>query len=116
MNKHVEISMLCEIYGKLLTEKQSNVLNDYYNNDLSLAEIAENYNISRQAVRDILMKGEGRLFEYEEKLEVMKKSQLQEKQIQIILTQLSEIKENSSDKKVEKILNEVQKELSFLGR
>ena len=52
----------------------------------------------------------------EEKLEVMKKSQLQEKQIQIILTQLSEIKENLSDKKVEKILNEIQKELSFLGR
>ena len=115
MNKHVEISMLCEIYGKLLTEKQYNVLIDYYNNDLSLAEIAENYNISRQGVRDILMKGEGRLFEYEEKLEVMKKTQLQEKQIQLILTQLSEIKENSSDKKIEKILKEVQKELNILA-
>lgn len=114
MDKHIEVSMLCEIYGKLLTEKQYKVLNDYYNKDLSLSEIAENYNISRQGVRDILMKGEGKLFEYEEKLAIMKKSQLQEKHIQIILTQLSEIKENSSDKKVEKILKEVQKELSYL--
>lgn len=115
MDKHIEISMLLQIYGKLLTEKQYNVLNDYYNNDLSLAEIAENYDISRQGVRDIIMKGEGKLFEYEEKLEVMKKTQVQEEQIQLILTQLSEIKDDSSDKKIEKILKEVQKELSVLA-
>lgn len=115
MDKHIKISMLWQIYGKLLTKKQYEVLNDYYNNDLSLSEIAQNYNISRQGVRDIIMKGEGKLFEYEEKLEVMKKTQLQEKQIQLILTQLSEIKENSSDKKIEKILKEVQKELNILA-
>jgi len=116
MDKHVEVSVLLQIYGKLLTEKQYKVINDYYNNDLSLSEIAENLKISRQGVRDIILKGEDKLFEYEEKLAIMKKGQLQEKQIQIILTQLSEIKENLSDKKVEKILNEIQKELSFLGR
>ncbi len=115
MDKHIEISMLWQIYGKLLTEKQYSVLNEYYNNDLSLSEIAENYHISRQGVRDIIMKGENRLFEYEEKLGVMKKTQKQEEQIQIILSQLSEITDNSSDKKIEKILNEVQKELRVLA-
>ena len=45
----------------------------------------------------------------------MKKTQRQEKQIQIILSQISEIQNNSSDKKIEKILNEVQKELSFIA-
>ena len=99
MDKHVKVSMLWQIYGKLLTKKQYNVLNDYYNNDLSLSEIAENNKISRQGVRDILMKGEGKLFEYEEKLAIMKKTELQEEQIQLILSQLSEIKDNSSDKK-----------------
>ena len=74
MDKHVKVSMLWQIYGKLLTKKQYNVLNDYYNNDLSLSEIAENNKISRQGVRDILMKGEGKLFEYEEKLAIMKKT------------------------------------------
>lgn len=42
MERKVKISMLCEIYGKLLTEKQLEILTDYYNNDLSLSEIAEN--------------------------------------------------------------------------
>lgn len=114
MDKHIKISMLWQIYGKLLTDKQYEIINDYYNNDLSLAEIAENNDISRQGVRDILMKGESKLFEYEEKLAIMEKTQLQEKQIQVILAQFSEIKDSSSDRKVEKILNEVQKELKVL--
>lgn len=115
MEKHIEISMLVEIYGKLLTEKQYQVISDYYNEDLSLSEIAENNNISRQGVRDIIKKGESKLFEYEEKLQIMKKTQKNEKTIQLILSQLSKIQDNSSDKKVEKILNEVQKELSCIA-
>ena len=66
MDKNIRISILCQIYGKLLTEKQYQVLNDYYNNDLSLSEIAENLQITRQAVRDNIKKGENKLFEYEE--------------------------------------------------
>ena len=58
MEKNVEISILCDLYGKLLTQKQFDFLNDYYNNDLSLSEIAENNQITRQAVRDIIKKGE----------------------------------------------------------
>ena len=115
MEKHIEISMLVEIYGKLLTEKQYQVISDYYNEDLSLSEIAENNNIYRQGVRDIIKKGESKLFEYEEKLQIMKKTQENEKTIQLILSQLSKIQDNSSDKKVEKILNEVQKELSCIA-
>lgn len=115
MEKHIEISMLVEIYGKLLTEKQYQVISDYYNEDLSLSEIAENNNISRQGVRDIIKKGESKLFEYEEKLQIMKKTQENEKTIQLVLSQLSKIQDNSSDKKVEKILNEVQKELSCIA-
>ena len=65
MDNKVKISMLCDIYGKLLTEKQFEFINDYYNNDLSLSEIAENNNITRQAVRDIIKKGERKLFEHE---------------------------------------------------
>ena len=78
MERNVEISMLCQIYGKLLSEKQYEFINDYYNNDLSLSEIAENENITRQAVRDIIKKGEKKLFEYEKKLEFMKRMSKQE--------------------------------------
>ncbi len=115
MIKHVEVSMLLEIYSKLLTEKQSDVLNYYYNEDLSLSEIAEKYKISRQAVEDIIKKGENRLFDYEEKLSIMKKKQINEQQIQLVLAELSKIRDNSSDRKVEKILTEVQKQLSCIA-
>ncbi len=115
MDKHIEVSMLWEIYGSLLTKKQYDVLNDYYNRDLSLSEIAENNNISRQGVRDLIKKGESKLFEYEEKLKIMKKNTENERTIQLVLSQLSKIQENSSDKQIEKILNEVQKELSVMA-
>ena len=114
MEEKVKISMLCQFYGKLLTQKQCEFINDYYNNDLSLSEIAENSNITRQAVRDIIKKGEKKLFEYEEKLLFMKKTMNQEKQIENILAQLNKIHEDSSDEKVNNILEEVKKELNCL--
>jgi len=78
MEKNVKISMLCSIYGKLLTEKQLAILEDYYDNDLSLSEIAENQNITRQAVRDIIKKGENKLYELEENILFMDKILKQE--------------------------------------
>lgn len=114
MEKNVKISMLCQIYGKLLTKKQLEILTDYYNNDLSLTEIAENNQITRQAVRDIIKKGENKLFELEEKLLFMEKTMKQEKLLQEVLNELSKIEDASSDKKIEKILNHVRKELSCL--
>ena len=114
MDKKVEISMLCDLYGKLLTEKQFEFINDYYNNDLSLSEIAENNEITRQAVRDIIKKGERKLFEYEEKLLFMKKTITQEQKIQAILSELTKIQTNSSDRKVASILDSIKKELNCL--
>ena len=114
MDKKVEVSMLCDIYGKLLTEKQFEFINDYYNNDLSLSEIAENNNITRQAVRDIIKKGERKLFEYEEKLLFMKKIITQEQKIQAILSELTKIQTNSSDRKIANILDSIKKELNCL--
>ena len=114
MEKNVKISMLCQIYGKMLTDKQYEIINDYYNNDLSLSEIAENNNITRQAVRDIIKKGENKLFELEEKLSIMDRMLKQDKKIQQILEELCKIQNSSSDKKIEKILNNVTKELSLM--
>ena len=114
MEKNVKISILCDLYGKLLTQKQFDFLNDYYNNDLSLSEIAENNQITRQAVRDIIKKGEKKLFEYEEKLWFMKRMSNQEKTIEHVLSELTKIEKTSSDKKVAKILESVKKELNCL--
>ena len=114
MEKLVEISLLCEYYGKLLTEKQYEFINDYYNNDLSLSEIAENNEITRQAVRDIIKKGEKKLFEYEEKLAFMKRTLKQEKKMEKVLSEISKIQKEYSDKKIANILEDVKKELKCL--
>lgn len=115
MDEHIKISILCQIYGKLLTEKQMSVLNDYYNEDLSLSEIAQNRNISRQAVRDLIQKGEEKLFEYEKVLKIMENNNKNQKTLQIVFSKLSELENNVSDKKATKILNEVQKELRHIA-
>ena len=112
IDKSVKISILCEIYGKLLTKKQYEFINDYYNKDLSLSEIAENNNITRQAVRDIIMKGEKKLFEYEEKLEFMKRTLKQENEK--VLIELTKIQKNSSDKQVANVLENIKKQLNCL--
>lgn len=115
MEKKVQISILCQIYGKLLTEKQLEILTDYYNNDLSLTEIAENNQITRQAVNDIIKKGENKLFELEEKLSFMEKTMKQEKVLQEVFNDISKLEETSSDKKIEKILEDIRKKLSCIA-
>ena len=66
--KDLGFSILLDYYGMVLTEKQRNILTEYYNDDLSLAEIAENYGITRQGVRDAIKHGENALKELEEKV------------------------------------------------
>ena len=114
MEEKVKICMLSTFYGKLLTEKQYEFIDDYYNNDLSLSEIAENNNITRQAVRDIIKKGEKKLFEYEEKLEFMKRTLNQEKRIKKALSELTKIQKDYSDKQIATVLESVKKELNYL--
>lgn len=116
MERKVQIGILCETYGSLLTTRQQSILNDYANSDLSLTEIAENNNITRQAVNDIVKKGANKLFEYEEKLGIMKKTLNQEKKIKDILLELNKITKDSSDEKVEKIIDGVRKELLTLSK
>lgn len=71
--KNLTITMLMDFYGQLLTDKQLAALDMYYNEDLSLAEIAEEEGISRQGVRDSIKRGEKLLNEYEDKLGLAKR-------------------------------------------
>lgn len=65
MDKNVELTMLYEIYGKLLTDKQQEIFEEYYLYNLSLREIAENKKISYQAVRDSIKTSESTLNNFE---------------------------------------------------
>lgn len=71
--KNLNLSVLLDFYGDTLTEKQKNVLELYYNEDLSLSEIAEHEKISRQGVRDSIKRGEETLLDLEEKLKMAEK-------------------------------------------
>ncbi len=68
MAKNLEISLLFDFYGDMLTEKQRDVVELYYNDDLSLSEIAENEGITRQGVRDSIKRAEAQLLEMEDRL------------------------------------------------
>ncbi len=66
--KNLEIGYLLDFYGDILPERRRDIMELYYNDDLSLAEIAEQLGITRQGVRECIKKTETELFFYEEKL------------------------------------------------
>ena len=66
-NQTYRMTMLFDFYGELLTERQKEFFDLYYNEDLSLAEIAENNGITRQGVRDVIVRAEGVMQEIEDK-------------------------------------------------
>ena len=73
VTKNLEISYLLDFYGDVLTEKQRDVMEQYYNDDLSLSEIADNLGITRQGVRDAIKRGEGTILELEDKVGVARR-------------------------------------------
>ena len=101
MEKNIHISMLLETYGKLLTEKQYDVIDLYYNQNLSLSEIAEEENITRQGVRKNLVDAENKLFDYEEKLLFLKQRL---RRVEIIEELIKETEDVSFKERLQKLL------------
>ena len=90
MEDRVEISLFMDLYGALLTEKQYSIMDLYYNEDLSLAEIAELNQTSRQAIHDLIKRCYKQFLTYEGKLMLLKKSLEREKKIAKILDDIDE--------------------------
>lgn len=66
MSKDLYISSLLDVYGQFLSDKQRKITEYYYNDDLSLSEIAENEGITRQGVSDLIRRTESQLKSFEE--------------------------------------------------
>ena len=72
-NQAYRMALLYDFYGDMLTDRQKEFYDLYYNEDLSLAEIAENYGITRQGVRDVIVRAEAVLTELEDKTGIIKR-------------------------------------------
>lgn len=73
--KDLRVSVLLDYYSAMLTDKQRDVIDLYYNEDLSLSEIAEHESITRQGVRDSIKRGEQTLYDMEEKFHLAERSE-----------------------------------------
>ena len=94
MDERFEISLLLDYYGQLLTEKQRDIMDLYYNQDLSLLEIGELKGISRQAVFDLIKRCHNLLSEYEDKLRLMERNLTIESSKGKIIKKLESLKKN----------------------
>lgn len=96
-DKIVQIALLFDFYGQLLTQKQIEIIDMYYSNDLSLSEIAEQQEISRQGVYDTLKRAEKTLAEYEAKLGLVNRFLQQKESMSEINTMLDKILEKEEN-------------------
>lgn len=107
MDKVAKLGLLIDFYGNLLTKKQLNIIDMYYNNDFSLGEISENLGISRQGVFDSLKRSENILFSFEDKLKLVDKFVKQKYSINSALDRLNHIKERRAENDIAVELDEI---------
>jgi len=93
LDKVLRIGILYDFYGSLLTDKQSLSLEMHYLNDFSLAEIANELGVSRQAVHDILKRAEQIMVDYEDKLKFVERYQREQQTLQHIYDLLDKLPE-----------------------
>ncbi|MTI47689.1 YlxM family DNA-binding protein [Sporosalibacterium faouarense] len=96
--KIVEIGLLFDFYGKLLSSKQYMAIELYYIHDLSLSEIGEQMDISRQGVHDLIKRGESKLYNYEDTLGLVEKFDGKKRKVEKILKFVNRIEEENSTK------------------
>src|SRR3712207_1573386 len=111
MEDRIKISILMDYYGELLTEKQKYVMELYFNQDLSLAEISELTKTSRQAIYDIVKRCNKLLLDYEEKLMLMKRYINLQKIKCSVIEKLEHIENSHTQEELVESVNEIKKEL-----
>jgi len=92
LQQKLEVQALYDTYQALLTDKQKNYIEQYYFDDLSISEISENEQVSRNAVHDLVKRTVEKLYDYEQKLGLYDKS----KQRDIIMNQIETTNNNES--------------------
>ena len=109
MEKLVEIGILYDFYGKLLSEKQLQTIELYYIYDLSLTEIGEELDITKQGVSDTLKRAERKLYRYEDTLGLVGKFRNSHKNVRQIVNLCNELKRFSKENSLIDIEKRAQK-------
>ncbi|HLR92416.1 MAG TPA: putative DNA-binding protein [Atopostipes sp.] len=105
LEKTLKMNELFSFYGDLLTPKQAEYMSDYYEEDYTLAEIADNHGVSRQAVYDSIKRTEETLLDYEEKLRLVEEFEQRRETLKKIKQYLEE--NYKEDKRLNELINEV---------
>ena len=114
MEKNIEVSLLLDFYGELLKPAVRQTIDLYYNDDLSLAEVAQQCGITRQGVRDSVKRGEAQLFAYEEKLGLWKRFHQLESGLDDIAAAAKEIENNSEEETTIALAREISQKAAAL--
>ena len=109
MEEIVNLSLLYDFYGELLTAHQKSICEDYFFNDIGLSEIAEDRGTSRQAVHDMVKRCEKLLCGYEEKLHLVERFLSTKDMVKQVKTEINRLKELSTDRNTEEqdIINKI---------
>ncbi len=111
MAKDLHITFLLDFYGDMLTDKQREVVECYYNEDLSLAEIAEEKGITRQGVRDAIKRAEQQLMEMEERLGLAKRFHMVQEELAVICDRALQIEAENEKASNSEIIRENVEEI-----
>ena len=106
-SKDLTMPFLLDFYGDLLSPRQRDVLSLYYEDDLSLSEIGDELNISRQGVRHIIKKGEDQLKDYESRLGLEKRFSETRSIVDEVIGRLKKIRENTGDDSVAEEIDKI---------
>lgn len=113
----IEIGMLYDFYGELLPQKQKEIFGLYYDDNLSLSEISEEYGLTRQGIHETIKRGEKKLRGFEEKLKLIEKYKLEGKSITTLIAEMEElIQKRKDDHELIKQLTGFKETISGLDR
>lgn len=116
INDAVMMSILFDYYGKLLTEKQSQIFTLYHDDNLSLSEIGEKLNVSKQGVHDALKKAESALEDFESKLGLIRNSRQNEDLVDEAMSIIAKLNTDKNvDSKIKKEIKKVEKNIDRLS-
>lgn len=117
-NQAYRMALLFDFYGDTLTERQKEFYDLYYNEDLSLSEIAENYGISRQGVRDVIVRAEASLTELEDKTGIIRRFHVMQDQLSGLLSDVDAIAQRNAqlyqDNEIESLTGKISSVLEKL--